>query len=156
MQRLKGKQCRFRGNLSGKRVDFSGREIQQIMCNKKDFHLKSIWPMKIANVAPTPSDEQSQQQLQQNHHHQQQQRNSFSSSSSSLTFIPVSPNSSSTTSTSSNTGAMIPIKTNRNQLTTQNVTMMTNAMSAGGGGNKRDAPHANTNTGHSTNNANHR
>jgi DNA-directed RNA polymerase III subunit RPC1 len=24
VQRLKGKQCRFRGNLSGKRVDFSG------------------------------------------------------------------------------------------------------------------------------------
>ena len=27
MQRLKGKQGRFRGNLSGKRVDFSGRTV---------------------------------------------------------------------------------------------------------------------------------
>jgi len=26
-QRLKGKQGRFRGNLSGKRVDFSGRTV---------------------------------------------------------------------------------------------------------------------------------
>lgn len=27
MQRLKGKQGRFRGNLSGKRVDFTGRTV---------------------------------------------------------------------------------------------------------------------------------
>jgi len=27
VQRLKGKQGRFRGNLSGKRVDFSGRTV---------------------------------------------------------------------------------------------------------------------------------
>ena len=27
MQRLKGKQGRFRGNLSGKRVDYSGRTV---------------------------------------------------------------------------------------------------------------------------------
>eukprot|EP00967_Tisochrysis_lutea_P107968 scaffold166949_cov32-Tisochrysis_lutea.AAC.11 len=28
-QRLKGKQGRFRGNLSGKRVDFSGRTVSE-------------------------------------------------------------------------------------------------------------------------------
>ena len=49
VQRLKGKQGRFRGNLSGKRVDYSGRtvispdpnmRIDQVCCighNKKKF-----------------------------------------------------------------------------------------------------------------------
>ena len=57
-QRLKGKQGRFRGNLSGKRVDFSGRTVISPDPNLRIdevsgllFHLQRAavdWPLKVA------------------------------------------------------------------------------------------------------------
>lgn len=46
MQRLKGKQGRFRGNLSGKRVDFSARTVispdPNLEIDQVDLYLQKI------------------------------------------------------------------------------------------------------------------
>lgn len=49
-QRLKGKQGRFRGNLSGKRVDFSGRTVISPDPNLRIDQVKICFVLKIATV----------------------------------------------------------------------------------------------------------
>ena len=71
VQRLKGKQGRFRGNLSGKRVDFSGRTVigpdpnlridevgritfkQAVAKSRLLFPKKSLSSCRIPNESPT-------------------------------------------------------------------------------------------------------
>lgn len=43
VQRLKGKQGRFRGNLSGKRVDFSGRTVISPDPNLQIYQVGWVW-----------------------------------------------------------------------------------------------------------------
>ena len=51
MQRLKGKQGRFRGNLSGKRVDFSGRTVISPDPNLRVGPFGSFWPPRLHRTA---------------------------------------------------------------------------------------------------------
>ena len=52
MQRLKGKQGRFRGNLSGKRVDFTGRTVISPDPNLRVDEVAI--PMQIAKILTYP------------------------------------------------------------------------------------------------------
>ncbi len=47
VQRLKGKQGRFRGNLSGKRVDFSGRTV---ISPDPNLHIDQVGLLHTADV----------------------------------------------------------------------------------------------------------
>ena len=47
VQRLKGKQGRFRGNLSGKRVDFSGRTVISPDPNLKIYEVGGDEPFTV-------------------------------------------------------------------------------------------------------------
>ena len=52
VQRLKGKQGRFRGNLSGKRVDFSGRTV---ISPDPNMHIDQVCvPLHMASILTFP------------------------------------------------------------------------------------------------------